>query len=95
MDYADFVYKQSLKVLKQKLDDFLWYCLEELGYSGPREVEQVQEFVNEHNIELELLEDSSLERQELIYTLQCKELNYKRNITFCFTALLRGEQYGK
>lgn len=62
----------------KKLDDFLMFCLLQLGYTGPREQFEIHKFILDNGIELEMKPS----RRELftMYIVRCESQNYEKGL---------------
>lgn len=83
----NYVYESDLKERliyehNKKIEDFVLFCLLELGYKGKREIQEVHEYILDNNIELIYTPVSELE--SFIYTIRCKQKNYEKKRVFRF-----------
>ena len=70
--------RQIAETYNKKVDDFLMFCLLELGYKGERKKEEVTDFMV--NNDIKLTQKVSRRKYCEIITVECETRNYKREM---------------
>ena len=77
-DLTKEIIKKSVKEYNKKIEDFLMFCLLELGYKGERKKEEVTDFMV--NNDIKLTQKVSRRKYCEIITVECETRNYKREM---------------
>lgn len=73
--------KELCKEHNRKLDEFLMFCLLQLGYTGPHDLNRIRTFILYNGIELEC-KPARRESFDVLYIVRCKRKNYEKGLLF-------------